>query len=353
MAPAPIVTLGMAVYNGEATIAESMRSVLQESFPALELLLVDDGSTDGSLDVIQTFADPRIRLLRNDGNKGLVATRNRIVHEARGRYIAWLDQDDLSEPNRLATQVAFLDSHPEVVICGGQTAMLVEQGPGQFARRVERFPTSTQQVRASLLFLNPLACNTVMMRRAPFADSPPFRPEFGNSLDYDLWSRASDTMPVLNLPVVLGSYRVHAGQTSQGAALERMNRHALQVQTELAERALGMAWTDEQQAIHAQATIAPVVIENAAQVTAVAAWFRQLRTANASAAQRGLPGFDGPAFDEAIARQWTTVCLAAQRALGSTSAGRLAITGARQMGLPPARVLASMRAGFARRMSRR
>ena len=347
------VTVGMAVYNGATTIADSIRSVLAETYPDFELLLVDDGSTDESCTVIDGFDDPRIRLLRNEGNLGLVATRNRIVHQARGEFIAWLDQDDLSAPDRMATQVAYLDRHPAVAVCGGQTALLVQHGDGRVTRTIERFPTSPHAIRAAMPFLNPIACNTVMMRRAPFSGTDPFRPAFGNSLDYDLWSRAGDTMLVVNLPGVLGSYRIHAGQTSQGAALERMNRHALDVQVELLHRILDLDITEDQRTLHRQATTAPVDVANGEDVQGIAEWFAGIRRANATVRASGLAGFDPSALDAALARQWTTVTLAAQRSLGRGHAARLAHAGARRIGLPMGALLASGAAGLGRRMRRR
>ena len=352
MAEKPIVTMGMAVYNGERTIAESMRSVLSEAFTDFEFLLVDDGSTDASLTVIGQFDDPRIRVLRNDGNQGLVATRNRIAREARGTYLAWLDQDDLSDPQRMATQVDHLERNPMTAVCGGQTAMLVEQRTGGYVRRVERFPTDHATIRAAMLFLNPIACNTVMMRRAVFP-AEPFRAAFGNSLDYDLWSRASDTMTVVNLPVVLGSYRVHGGQTSQGAALDRMNRHALDVQAELAERALGMQWNEHQRGMHACATTAPIVVSDEVRLSDIAEWLCELRIANESAKERGFSGFDARCFETALARQWTTVCLAARATLGTRTAARWALSGKHRIGFSARAGIASTRDGLIRRARRR
>lgn len=349
MPPEPTVTVGMAVYNGAATIAESIRSVLDESFTDIELLLVDDGSTDDSCAVIESFTDPRLRLLRNDGNQGLVATRNRIVREARGRYLAWLDQDDLSAADRMQTQVAYLDSHPQVALCAGWTAMLVGEATNP-SRSIERYPQSAQAIRATMLFLNPIACNTVMMRQEPLRGAEPFRTSFGNSLDYDLWSRMSDTLEIVNLPKVLGSYRIHAGQTSQGAALARMNRHALDVQIELAERAMALRMSTADEEVHGRATTAPLEIDDADLLASIADWFTRLRAAN-GAAQTGR-SFDRRSFDQALTRQWTTVCLAARRSLGSTVAARAALSGARRIGLPASAVLASVREGVARRQGR-
>jgi hypothetical protein len=347
--PAPKVTVGMAVYRGEAYIAEAINSVLAETFQDWELVLVNDATPDNSVDVIRTFGDPRIRLLENDTNQGLVAVRNRIMIEAHGTYLAWLDQDDLTLPSRLGTQVAYLDANPEVAMCGSWTQMRYEALDGSVTMTTERLPQRHEQIRAAMVFLNPIACNTVMMRRSAFAERElMFRAEFGNTLDYDMWSNASDTMRVCNLPQALAAYRVHASQTSQGAALDRMNDHALQVQVDLIGRALGIAMNTDECATHRSATIAPVVISNLDQLEGIACWFGRLKAANDS---RG--SFDRREFDQALARQWTTVVLAASRSSASRTATlRQGLAGAREIGLPVTAVVASAGAGVTRRLAR-
>lgn len=348
--PEPKVTVGMAVYRGEAYLAEAIRSVLAETFQDWELLLVNDASPDNSVDVVRSFADPRIRLLENDTNEGLVAVRNRIMREARGTYIAWLDQDDLSLPSRLATQVAYLEEHPEVAMCGSWTQMRYESLDAAVTVTTDKFPESHERIRASMMFLNPIACNTVMMRRSAFDERGlTFRPAFGNTLDYDMWSNASDTMRVCNLPLALAAYRVHASQTSQGAALDRMNDHALQVQVELIGRALGIEMTDDERGTHRSATIAPVVIDSLDQLDSIARWFGTLKSAND--ARRA---FDRTEFNQALARQWTTVVLAANRGRNAKAAvTKRAFEGVRQIGLPMSALIASAGSGVTRRLARR
>ena len=201
-----------------------------------------------------------------------------------------------------------------------------------------------------MVFLNPIACNTVMMRRSALAERQlMFREQFGNTLDYDMWSNASDTMRVCNLPVALAAYRVHASQTSQGAALDLMNDQALQVQIDLIERALGIQMNDEDRRIHRSATIAPLVMSNLDQLEDIARWFGRLKTANDSTRS-----FERMEFNQALARQWTTVVLAARRGGQSKAAiTKRAFAGVRQIGLPASALIASAGAGTTRRLARR
>lgn len=347
--PSPLVTVGMAIYQGEAFIGDAIRSILEGTYPHWELLAVDDCSPDRSADIVRSFRDPRIRLVENEVNLGLVGVRNRILTEADGRYVAWLDQDDLAYPDRLAAQVAYLEAHPDVAVCGSWTHLRTERPDGSFATGLERLPTDHAAIRAAMLFLNPIACNTVMMRRDAFIDQGMlFRPAFGNSLDYDLWSNASDTLRLHNLPEVLGAYRVHGNQTSQGAALETMNAHALQIQVELAERALGITMSRDEQQTHAFATVAPVVVSDAGELARVADWFGTLRRANSAR-----NSFDRSLFDRALARQWTTVVLAASRSrMGRAAAMRAGLSGIRVIGVPAAPAISSVVAGIRRGRAR-
>lgn len=321
----PLVTVGMAVYNGQEHIAESVRSILQQTYPNWELLAVDDGSSDRSLELLETLREPRIIVEINERNLGLVGVRNRILQMARGSYVAWLDQDDLAYPDRLAQQVAFLESRPEVSACGSWTDIIEHHPDGHESRRCLRLPRSHDEIRAQLPFRNPISCNTVMMRVDAFRQAGlAFRPPYGNSLDYDLWSIASDSLGFANMPSALGAYRVHAGQTSQGAALDIMNDHQVRIASELIERTLGIQMTQERRLLHRRATVWPVRLEDPADVTEIARWFAALRGANRTAL-----AFDPGAFDHAIARQWLTVC-----------------QGARRGGLPLRQVVTAFRAGM-------
>lgn len=113
--PTPTVSVQMAVYNGERFLSATLESILGQHFTDFELMIVDDGSTDRTSDILAAYAarDGRIVLLNNPTRQGISAARNRALATARGRYVAITDADDLSYPSRLQKQVAFLDAHPE------------------------------------------------------------------------------------------------------------------------------------------------------------------------------------------------------------------------------------------------
>src|SRR3712207_3671984 len=110
----PKVTVLMAVYNGEAYLREAVDRILGQTFTDLEFLVVSDGSTDGSAEILRSYADPRLRVVENERNLKLIASLNRGLELARGEYVARMDADDVSLPDRLAKQVAYLEARPEV-----------------------------------------------------------------------------------------------------------------------------------------------------------------------------------------------------------------------------------------------
>ncbi|MCF7821487.1 MAG: glycosyltransferase [Mariprofundaceae bacterium] len=110
----PLVTIALPVYNGAATLKPAVHSILKQSFKNWELIILDDASTDNSLEVIRSFDDPRIRLVEGEANAGLSARLNMAVDLASGRYFARMDQDDVSYPDRIKKQLDYLQTHPEV-----------------------------------------------------------------------------------------------------------------------------------------------------------------------------------------------------------------------------------------------
>jgi glycosyltransferase involved in cell wall biosynthesis len=202
----PRVSVVLCVYNQAAYVAEAIASILGQTLTDLELIVVDDGSTDSSPEVIHRFTDPRIRYVRNERNLGHASSLNRGVALARGRYLAIMDSDDISLPERLARQVDFLDAHPDVAMCGSWVET--------FGARTEvrRFPTEPAVLAVSLLLCCPFSTPTVMLRREAMLPEG-FDPR-GLAFDYAYWVEVANRAPVANLPEVLLKYRLHAGQVT-------------------------------------------------------------------------------------------------------------------------------------------
>ncbi|MBQ7412800.1 MAG: glycosyltransferase family 2 protein [Alphaproteobacteria bacterium] len=155
--PAPLVSVVMPVYNGAAYLDRSINSILKQSYPDFELIMIEDGSSDNSWQILQNYAakDPRIRLLKNDRNRGISYSRNRGNDAARGKYIMMMDQDDDNHPDRILKQAAYMESHPELTISAT---------PSQSGHEWFKFQ-SDELIKYGLFFNNNYGHPNLMVRR--------------------------------------------------------------------------------------------------------------------------------------------------------------------------------------------
>jgi GT2 family glycosyltransferase len=224
--PAPRITVLMTTYNGAATIAASVDSVLAQNFADFELVVVDDGSTDATPDILAGYRDPRIRPIKLARNCGIVAARNRGFMVARGSYLAALDHDDLSHPDRLARQSAYLDENPDVVLIGTEVRIAAD---GDLT--VPDHPTVGDKLALHWLLLcdNPLTWSSVMLRTDAVRQLGAFmRPEYEYADDFDLYHRLLAVGGVARLADVLTTYHYHSANASH-ANTARLNRNAARV----------------------------------------------------------------------------------------------------------------------------
>lgn len=209
----PVVTVLLPVYNCERFLAEAIHSILDQTFTNFEFLIIDDGSTDQSAQVITAFKDERIRLLQQE-NSGLAATLNRGISLARGRYIARQDQDDVSYPDRLARQVDFMQANPDCVLLG-TWAQIIEVD--RAVNRFHRHPVSGDELRYLMYFNNPFVHSSVMLRKTALDQVGGYTtdPDRQPPEDFELWSRLSRAGQIANIGEVLLSYREISGSMSR------------------------------------------------------------------------------------------------------------------------------------------
>jgi glycosyltransferase involved in cell wall biosynthesis len=225
----------MPVFNAEPFVAEAVESVLGQTFVDFEVIAVDDSSDDGSRAVLERFAesDARVRVIALDVNGGVARAFNRGCAAARGRYLAFLGADDVSLPDRLARQVAFLDANPPIAVVGS-AAITIDNAGNRGS--LLRFPTTSRVIRTTLLDSNCLAHSSVLMRREVFDLVGGFR--FRVCEDYDLWLRIAERYPLANLTDALVLYRFHGGQLSFLGS-EEMERTRLAVRAAAQIRSAG------------------------------------------------------------------------------------------------------------------
>ena len=206
----PFVSVLLPVYNSEKYLAEAIQSILDQSYQNFELLIIDDSSTDRSGEIAAAFeqADKRIRLLRHHSNQGLVAALNLGLDNARGDYIARMDADDISMPDRFQKQIEYMEVRPEIGILGCDVHYIDENG------KLTNLPHFSFHgdltIRWNLFFVNPFSHPTVMMRSS-IIDRYKLRydPSAEYVEDYEMWGRLLLVTKGENLPEILLYYRVH------------------------------------------------------------------------------------------------------------------------------------------------
>ena len=208
----PLVSVVLVVCNVDRFLAKSIESILGQTFQNLEFIIVDFGSTDKSKAIVSSYGakDRRIRF-HEIPHCGLAEARNAGCLLATGRYIAIMDADDISTPERLMWQVEFMEKHPEVGVLGGAVEWIDTTGRALITRDN---PVGDREIQAALLECCPLWQPSVLMRREAFVGVGGYRPPFAPAEDYDLWLRMAEHFQIANLEQVVLKYRIHPHQVS-------------------------------------------------------------------------------------------------------------------------------------------
>lgn len=291
-----LVTVIMPVYNGEAYVREAIDSILGQTFGDFELLAIDDGSGDRSAEIIGSYTDPRIRLVRNEVNLGVVQTLNRGLDLARGTFIARMDCDDRSLPERFARQIAFLSTHPEVGVCGTWMESI-----GDRTGYVWRYPTDPERIRCSLVFESVLAHPSVMMRRELIERlGLRYSLAYKHAEDYGLWVDAAEHFALANLPEVLVQYRKHGEQTGLKQH-KGLSASAARIRQEQLER-LRVSPTAEEIELHEAISLSQFQ-PTREFIMRAELWLLKLRAANQNARV-----YPDAAFSAVLGWRWYWVC---------------------------------------------
>jgi len=199
-----IVSIIMPVYNAEKFLNESIDSILSQTFKEFEFLIFDDGSTDNSLKIINSYNDSRIKVYSSPVNVGYVKYLNKGIEIAKGKYIARMDADDISLPTRLQEQIDFMEKNPEIGVCG---TWVREFGQGD---KICKLPSTHEEMRVSQLYFTPIIHPTVIFRKSViFRFNLRYLEEFLFAKDTEFWVRLSNVTRLANLPKILLKYRTH------------------------------------------------------------------------------------------------------------------------------------------------
>lgn len=200
----PLVSVILPTYNGAECIAEAIQSVLDQTYPNIELIVVDDGSTDGTKTIVESFSDKGVQFVAKPKNSGIADSLNVGILKAKGQYFARMDDDDVCMPERLMAQVEFLEQHPDVVVCATN-----DQNKGG-----DRPYLTDTELKIGLLFRNVIIHPSVMMPMEVIKKYM-YTVDMVPSEDYDLWSRLLNEGKFYKLEEPLMFYRCSAnGQTA-------------------------------------------------------------------------------------------------------------------------------------------
>lgn len=228
----PEVSVLLPVYNAARYLAEAIESILEQSFSDFELLILDDGSIDRSIAIMQHYAaqDARIQL-RTRANRGLIATLNEMLDWSQGEFLARMDADDVAMPDRLQRQVAFLRQHPAVVCVGGAFDLI--DPPGRTVQSIP-MPQTDAEIQSMLLIGRTIINHPcALIRRSALLQVGGYDPAMRTVEDLDLLLRLGEIGQLANLPEVVLKYRFHP---------QSVSAQNIEFQTQMARRACQQAW---------------------------------------------------------------------------------------------------------------
>lgn len=295
---APEITVLMPVHNGEAFVREAAESILSQTFRDLELLVVDDASTDRTVKILESLNDPRVRIIKSRERLRFSGALNLGIEHATGAFLARMDGDDIALSDRLALQRDYMLAHPEVGLCGG-LATTFGMREGLFFRP----PLTHGEIVSYMLFDCPFVHATVMLRRDLMERYQlRYDPTYCPTDDYELWRRAARLFPVANINHVLLRYRVHVSSLTQSEWGD-MDGHAARIAAlELAD--LGVKASADELQFHrnlGRGRCFPVKRRD--ELDRAEVWLQKLLTVNAQSKR-----YPTSEFARIVAGIWFSAC---------------------------------------------
>lgn len=244
------ISVIMPVYRAEKYVEEAVRSILNQTFQNFELLVIDDKGGDGSMNIVRSIADPRIRILENEHNMGIAYATNVGLDCAEGKYIALMDDDDIAMRDRLQLEYDYLESHPDIDVVGGGDISVDETGQIISYRR--EVICNPKRIKAELLFRNRIHNATSMYRREFVKRNHLFyREGFLGMQDFKFWTECAACGQIGNIDKVLSKWRNHGANTTW-RVLEKHGKERTEKNAEIQKESLkmqGFVLDDSEQAL--------------------------------------------------------------------------------------------------------
>ncbi len=210
----PHITVLMAVHNGEQYVREAIDSILSQTYSDFEFVIIDDASTDKTSGILKSYRDSRIVILQNSENLGLTKSLNKGLRISRGAYVARMDADDISLPERLSIQKKYLDEHPTVALVAGSMIIIDAHNTVTGSKKAI---TDTELLRFHMVIKNQIAHPTVMFRKSTIDQCGGYDESFSFAQDYELWSKLlARGYSIANLPTDFLKYRIGTPSITQG-----------------------------------------------------------------------------------------------------------------------------------------
>lgn len=300
----PVVSVLMPVFNAAPTVSEALRSMLNQTLSSLEVIVVNDGSTDGTMEAVGSFRDPRIIIVHNPENLGLAASLNVAIRVSSGGYLARMDADDSSAAERLEKQVAFMEKNPHVDIVGSALQYF------GYSSHLEKFPGDDEACKARLLFNVCFGHPSVLFRRRVFdREENYYDPGLRQySEEYDLWCRLAPRHKFANLPEPLVLYRTYPPFEKSRDEEQRI-RNSERIRYDYLVRLFGPV-SPEQFEMHSK--LARLSRVSSDELAGVLQWLDELETLNGR-----VRAFNPETFGSQLAERFFALCYVNPRVAGN------------------------------------
>ncbi len=241
----PLVTVLMPVYNGAIFLKETINSVLNQTYADFIFLIIDDGSTDDSVQVIESFTDKRIQFIKNESNLKLISTLNKGLNLCSTKYICRMDCDDICEPTRLKEQVEYMEMNPDVGASGTFIKLLRKNN------QLEMRTPLNDDINSFMLFNSPIAHPSVILRRNVLVENQlQYNSEYIHAEDFKLWQEISNFSKLGNIGKSLLKYRIHEKQITSDPKNKSEKQNTLsKIRTEQLST-FGVSFSDEEFNLH-------------------------------------------------------------------------------------------------------
>lgn len=298
----------MPVYNASKYLAEAIDSIIDQTYTDWELIIVNDGSTDESEAIIKNYKNPRIKYYANERNEGLIYTLNRAIALCKGEYIARMDADDVSLPERLQLQYTFLSNRPKYAMCGSNASIIDERG--NITGHIINFKSDIY-LKINLLFSVPFVHPTVMIRTDVLRKNL-YDIKNKHAEDYELWCRISDNFKIANLDKNLLRYRWHETNVSVINSVTQDKAKNLIISNQL--KKIGLDATEEDLFLHKVTFLQYSAKDTLAEKMhfddyyALGRWFSKIITANKKTMK-----YDSSALISYLWSRWIVLCFAQKK----------------------------------------